>query len=106
MLENLLILVLGGGNLLLFIQYLIDRHDKKKEKEDFDIKSEIRKIKKDCLRTQLLLMIFFRPEEKKEILTLGEEYFKVLHGNWYTTSIFNTWLEASGEARPEWFKAE
>ena len=107
MAENVLIAVLGGGNLILFIKFLIERHDKKVEKEEDekkdDIKNTLNKLEKDGLRTQLLLLILIKPEEKTEILRLAEHYFKVLHGNWYMTSIFNNWLKAENVANPEWF---
>lgn len=102
MAENILIAVLGGGNLLLFIKFLIERHDSKS-----GIESTLKKLEKDGLRTQLLLMILLRPEEKKEILTLGERYFskppKGLDGNWYMTDMFEKWLKEKGHSNPEWF---
>lgn len=101
---QLLITVLGGGNLILFIKFLIERYDKKKEREEFDLKGELLKLKKDGIRTQMLVLILLKPSEKKEILTLGENYFKKLEGNWYMTSIFNQWLIDTNTAKPEWFK--
>jgi len=106
--QDVLIAVLGGGNLIMFIKFLIERFDKKKEREeDKDlglIKQELTKIKKDGIRSQLLLLILLRPEEQTEILTLGENYFKVLKGNWYMTSIFAKWLKDYNVGEPEWFK--
>ena len=109
---NILLTILGGGNLILFIKFLIERYDKKKEREEENeqnlIKSTLKKLEKDGIRTQLLLLVLLLPEEKKEILTLGEYYFKKppegLDGNWYMTSIFNGWLEKTDTAKPEWFK--
>lgn len=104
-----MIAVLGGGNLLLFIKFLIERHDKKKEEnsELGAINKTLLKLEKDGLRTQMLLMILLRPKEKKEILTLGERYFseppKGLGANWYMTDIFNNWLTSEGHSKPEWF---
>lgn len=103
---ELLIAVLGGGNLILFIKFLIERYDKKKEQQEFSIKDELLKLKKDGIRTQMLVLILLKPSEKKEILTLGENYFEKLKGNWYMTSIFNKWLEDTNTAKPEWFKGE
>ena len=107
MAENLLIAVLGGGNAILFIKFLIERYDRKHEREEDKeteaIKSALKKMEKDVLRTQLLLLILLKPEEKQEILTIAEHYFKDLKGNWYMTSIFNKWLTGAGEAKPEWF---
>ena len=100
--QNLLIAILGGGNLLLFIKFLIERYDKK-----HGLQGEIATLKRDGIRTQLLLLILMMPDEKKEILTVAENYFskppKGLGGNWYMTSIFNKWLTDKTIDRPEWF---
>ena len=61
---------------------------------------------KASARTQLLLLILMKPEEKKEILTLAEHYFVDLKGNWYMTDVFNSWLEQEKHGKPEWFKKE
>lgn len=108
MAETILIAVvsaLTSGGVLAFAQFLISRHDDKQ-----GIKSTLKKLEKDGLRTQLLIMILLRPEEKKEILTLGERYFskppKGLDGNWYMTDIFKKWLKEYGHSNPEWFNKE
>lgn len=54
----------------------------------------------------MLLLILMKPEEKQEIMTIGEHYFGKLKGDWYMTSIFNKWLEESGTAEPEWFDSK
>ena len=103
---DILIAILGGGNLLLFIKFLIERYDKKKSE---DIKGTLKKLEKDGLRTQLLLLILLKPDEKTEILTLGQRYFVKppagLGGNWYMTSIFKNWCDGH-KLKPEWFKSE
>ena len=110
MTENILLGLLGGGNLILFIKFLIERHDRKKERvEDQDAertKKRLLVLESDGLRTQLLLLILLRPTEQTEILRLAEHYFKDLKGNWYMTSIFNKWLEESDVAYPEWLDKE
>lgn len=107
MTENIILGILGGGNLILFIKFLIERHDKKVEKaedkEKEHIQGTLKKLEKDGLRTQLLLLILMKPEETSEILTLAQHYFVDLKGNWYMTSIFNKWLEEYEIAEPEWF---
>lgn len=107
MADNILMGILGGGNLILFIKFLIERYDKKKEKEEEKngIKQELNKIKKDGIRTQLLLLILLRPNEQTEILKVGEYYFNTLKANWYMTSMFKTWCDEQG-LEPEWFKQE
>ena len=108
MTENILLGLLGGGNLILFIKFLIERHDRKKERvEDQDaerVKKRLLVLERDGLRTQLLLLILLRPTEQTEILRLAEHYFKDLKGNWYMTSIFNKWLKESDVASPEWLE--
>lgn len=110
MTENILLGLLGGGNLILFIKFLIERHDRKRERtEDQDaegMKKRLLVLERDGLRTQLLLLILLRPTEQTEILRLSEHYFKDLKGNWYMTSIFNKWLEESDVASPDWFDTE
>lgn len=111
--QDLLIAVLGGGNLILFIKFLIERHDAKKQrkedKEEVGIEKRLERLEKDGLRTQLLLMILLRPEETTEILTLGEHYFvkppNGLGGNWYMTSIFTKWCDEH-QLEPDWFEKE
>ena len=90
-----------SGGVLAFIQFLITRNDDRQ-----GIKSTLKKLEKDGLRTQLLLMILMKPEEKKEILTLAQHYFVDLEGNWYMTDIFKKWLKEKGYSNPDWFQTE
>lgn len=101
MAENIIIAILGGGNLLLFIKFLIERHDRAKSQP---IEGRLDKLERDGLRTQLLLLILMRPNEQTEILKIAEYYFDTLKGDWYMTSIFNKWLEDNKVASPEWFE--
>ena len=95
---TIVVAVLGSNALFAFLQFMITRHDTKK-----NIKGKLITLEKDGLRTQMLLMILLRPKEKKEILTLAEHYFEDLDGNWYMTDIFNKWLGDEGHSKPEWF---
>lgn len=103
--ETIILAVLGSTALSSLIQFLIKRYDDKKN-ANFNVKEKLTTLEKDTLRTQMLLLILMKPEEEKEILTIGEHYFKTLKGDWYMTSIFNKWLESSGTAEPEWFEGE
>lgn len=103
--QTIILAVLGSTALSSLIQFLIKRHDDKKEAK-FNVKEKLTNLEKDVLRSQMLLLILLRPEEKQEIMTIAEHYFKTLKGDWYMTSIFNKWLESSGEAKPEWFEVE
>ena len=99
--ETIILAVLGSTALSSLIQFLIKRWDDK-----HNVKDKLATLEKDVLRTQMLLLILMKPDEKKEILTIGEHYFKTLKGDWYMTSIFNKWLESSNIAEPEWFERE
>lgn len=98
---------LTSGGFLAFIQFLITRRDQKDEIKEVleEIKDRLDKNEKDTIRNQLLFLICLRPQEKQEILKLGEHYFKDLHGNWYLTSMFNKWLVEHRVAKPEWFNS-
>lgn len=105
--ENLLIAVLGGGNLLLFIKFLVERYDRKKEraedKEREEFAKSLKRLEKDGVRTQLLLLILLRPDEQTEILKIAEHYFVKLKANWYMTSVFGKWCDEKG-LEPDWFE--
>jgi len=98
---------LFGGGLIGFIQFLIQRHDKKKEDKKNDVIAEINKrldrAERDSVRLQLMFLIKQFPESIQEIMKCAEHYFKVLKGDWYMTSIFNSWLVGNQIAKPEWF---
>ena len=89
--------LIGSTTVATLIQFFVNRHDKRLE-------DKLNKLERDGLRTQLLVLIIQRPEEKQEILTIAEHYFKDLKGDWYMTSIFNKWIIDAGIAEPEWFK--
>lgn len=95
---TIILSVVGSNALFAFLQFLISRHDTKK-----NVKGKLERLEKDGLRTQLLLLILLKAEEKQEILTIAEHYFKDLHGDWYMTSIFNKWLKEKTIAEPDWF---
>ena len=98
---TIIISVLTSNAIFAFAQFLINRHDNKK-----NVKGKLTILEKDVLRTQLLLLILMKPEESQEIMTVAEHYFKDLHGDWYMTSIFNKWLKSSNIAEPDWFNKE
>lgn len=102
---TLVLAILASNGFFALVQFLITRWDTRK-----NLKGTLKKLEKDGLRTQLLLMILLKPEEKKEILTLGERYFskppKGLDGNWYMTDIFKDWLEERNHGKPEWFERD
>lgn len=95
--------VLGSG----LIQFLITRHDQKKdnplEKKIDKILEEQKKSEKDNLRTQLLVMMNMMPNNHEEIMTLAERYFKELKGDWFYSSLFSKWLKENNVEKPMWF---
>ena len=97
--------VLASNAVFAFIQFIITRHDTKK-----NMSEKLRNLEKDGLRTQLLLLILICPKEQQEIMTIAEHYFskppKGLDGDWYMTSIFNKWLLNADIAAPEWFDSD
>lgn len=99
MITTIVVAVLASNGAFALLQFLITRHDTKK-----NIKGKLLLLEKDGLRTQLLLMILLKPGEKKEILTLAQHYFVDLDGNWYMTDIFKKWLKEEGHSNPEWFQ--
>ena len=117
--ETILIAVISAmtsGGVLGFVQFLIKRKDDKEqraedkeerqENKDFDsIKEILKKLEKDVLRTQLLMLILLQPDEETEILKIAQHYFVKLKGNWYMTSMFSKWCKARG-LKPEWFNFE
>ena len=102
--DTILIAVISAmtsGGFLAFLQFLITRHDDRK-----GIGKTLKKLEKDGLRTQLLMLILLQPDDQTEILTLGERYFRKppfgLDGNWYMTGIFSKWCKAR-DLEPDWF---
>ena len=107
--ETILIAVISAmtsGGVLGFAQFLIKRKDDKEQraedKQDDDIKGTLKKLEKDGLRTQLLLLLLLQPDEETEILKIAQHYFVKLKGNWYMTSMFSKWCKTR-DLRPEWF---
>lgn len=98
---EIIIAIAGSAAIASLIQFFVNRHDKKKDLKE-GIQSKLAQLEKDGLRTQLLLLILLRPDERQEIMTIGEYYFGKLHGNWYMSSVFNRWCDEMGE-NPDWF---
>lgn len=94
----IVIAILTSNGFFALLQYLISRHDTKK-----NVKDKLITLEKDGLRTQLLLLILLQPDEQTEILKIAEHYFVKLKGNWYMTGLFSKWCDAHG-LEPEWFK--
>lgn len=99
MIETVILAIIGSGALSTIISAIITAIGNRS-----GIKSKVQKIEKDSVRTQLLLMMSDYPDEKQEILTIAEYYFKTLKANWYMTTVFSKWLKKEGLERPDWFE--
>ena len=88
---------LGIGSLIIFF---VQRHDEKK-----GLKSQLKRLEKDGLRTQLLLLMYnFTPQDESELMTCAEHYFKDLKGDWYMTPKFNRFIQENDIAKPDWLE--
>lgn len=101
MIETVILAIIGSGALSTIISAIITAIGNRN-----GIKSKVRKIEKDSVRTQLLLMMSDYPDETQEILTIAEYYFKTLKANWYMTTMFSKWLKKKEIEKPEWFVTE
>ena len=91
---------LEGGVLATLIVYFVQRHDQKKGLEE-----KFKKMEKDSVRTQLLLIMYnYTEADEQELLTVAEHYFKVLKGDWYLTSKFQRFLDDWNIPKPQWFE--
>lgn len=108
--NELIAIVLGSEAVTVVITAIItaifNRKSRLKtvETELQKIDKKLGKSEKDALRTQLLLMISDYPDEKAEIMTLAQHYFGGLHGNWYLSTLFDSWMKENGITAPGWFQ--
>ena len=104
-LVTLIVAVLGSTSLVSLITFLIARRDDRKSKID-KIYKQLEKLEKDTLRTQLLMLMTSYPEDIGEIMRCAEHYFDDLEGNWYLTTLFQSFLDERGITRPNWLKED
>ena len=87
---------LGIGSLIVFF---VTRHDNKKGWE-----AQLKKLEKDIIRTQLLLLMKdYDEKDESELMACAEHYFVDLKGNWYLTPKFYRFIKEQNIATPEWF---
>lgn len=67
-------------------------------------KDAINSNRRNNLRLQLLVLIADYPDLHEEIMTVAEEYFVKLKGNWYLHPVFEKWMAKEGLQRPNWYK--
>ena len=90
--------LIGGAGIGSFVIFLIQRHDENK-----GFKEQLKRLEKDGLRTQLLLLMYnYTPQDESELLTCAEHYFKDLKGDWYMTPKFKRFIKEKDIAKPEW----
>lgn len=68
------------------------------------IQTQLQEIRKDTLRLQLLNLMQHDPHNKDTILTVAEEYFSKMNGNWYMGSSFSKWAKENNVEIPTWYK--
>ena len=94
--------LIGGAGIGSFVIFLIQRRDEQK-----GLKVQLKRLEKDGLRTQLLLLMYnYTPQDESELMTCAEHYFKDLKGDWYMTPKFNRFIQEHDIAKPEWFKTD
>lgn len=113
MVQTIVLAILGSGAFTTLVQVIVSAIQNRKgkfakiEERLTEIEKNQKIAEKDALRTQLLMMIASYPDQKTDILRLGEYYFHKLDGNWIAKAIFNKWLtEYCDGIKPEWFKED
>lgn len=56
--------------------------------------AELREIRLDTTRTQLIMLMEHQPHNHDTIIKIAERYFCQLKGDWYMTSLFKDWAKA------------
>ena len=100
--ETIISTILGSGALFTFIQFLITRYDKRKEKKIEEIYNRLDGISLSQYRTEMLVMMNHYQTETIEILRLAQKYF-TSGGDFYMTKLFAKWLKANNIPKPLWF---
>ena len=101
---NLISIIIGGLGIGSLITFFVTRHDTKK-----GLESKLRKVERDSVRVQILLLMFnYHEEDKEELLNCAEYYFKKkeqggLEGDWYLTDMFKRFLVEHNIEKPSWF---
>ena len=103
---DIISLVLGGGSLVTLLIFLIKRHDERKDELKM-IQKQLKKLEKDSVRTQLLLLMrTYTYEDEHELLQMAEYYFVTLKADWVLTAMFKRFLERENIATPMWFEGD
>lgn len=96
--------IIGSAGVFSLAQFLISRHDRKKDDLD-SIKKELKSIKagQDTINTKVTrmeLMNLIKEDSNNidSILQVAEYYFIELDGNAYAHAMFEQWAKAHGVA--------
>lgn len=97
---------LGAGGLISFAQFLISRHDKRKDEHTVQldrIEKKVDAIGEQSDRTelaqtrlQLFFLIIMQPKNKDAILKTAQRYFMELDGNGEAWDAFAHWASENG----------
>ena len=89
--------ILGSAGLFAFLQYLINRHDRRhnQHNETMQALAAMRKVQDETnlrvTRMELLNIIDKQPDNIDAILQVAESYFIELNGNAYAHALFEKW---------------
>lgn len=95
--------LLGSSGFFSMISLIINKRDGKADSLK-RIETNLDSLKRDNLRTQLLMMMSDYPDQEQEIYRLAERYFVEMDGNWYMSSVFNRYLTERNLPKPDWYK--
>lgn len=69
--------------------------------ERAQMKNELREIRLDTTRTQLIMLMEHQPHNHDTVIKVAERYFCDLAGDWYLTSLFRDWATREGISVPD-----
>lgn len=94
--ETIILTILGSGAFFTFLQFLINRNDNKKT-------NEMKSLKADVCRLEMLIMMNHYPTETIELLKIAQKYFVQLNGDFYMTGMFAKFMREHDIPIPKWF---
>lgn len=62
-------------------------------RENTELKAELKEIRLDTTRTQLIILMEHQPHNHDTIIKTAERYFCTLGGNWWVASEFLSWAK-------------
>ena len=120
---QIILVALGSGGLMTFVQFLISRNDKKAKqlncisddikkiksvivtKEELNkVNEQITSIDRQLDRVQLNLLIKMSPERTEAVMKVAKRYFVEEGGNWYLGELFTNYCRDNNLDIPSWYK--